>query len=49
MNTPCPRFMPAIAFIAAIWAGVYLCLHDFPVLGGRVCILTFLGNWNTLR
>lgn len=33
------------AFIGALWAGVYLCVHDFPTLGGLVCIITFFANW----
>lgn len=39
------KFASAIAFGASIWAGVYLCLHDFPCLGGWVCILSLLANW----
>lgn len=39
------RIPAAIAFIASIWAGVYLCTHDFPVLGGWVCILTLFATW----
>ncbi len=35
----------AIAFLGSMWAGVYLCIHDFQVLGGWVCILSLLGGW----
>jgi hypothetical protein len=39
------RFASALAFAASMWSGVYLCLHDFPCLGGWVCILSLLGTW----
>lgn len=38
-------YASALAFAASMWAGVYLCMHDFPVLGGWVCILTLFANW----
>lgn len=38
-----------LAFASSMWAGVYLCLHDFPVLGGWVCILSLCGSWGYER
>jgi hypothetical protein len=34
----------ALCWLGALWSGVYLCMHDFPVLGGWVCILVVLGG-----
>jgi len=39
----------ALAFASSMWAGVYLCMHDFPVLGGWVCILTLCATWGFER
>ncbi len=39
------KLASAFAFIGAMWAGVYLCLHDFPTLGGWVCLLSLIGSW----
>ncbi len=35
----------AFAFVGSMWPGVYLCMHDFPSLGGFICILTLFANW----
>lgn len=43
------NLISAAAFAAALWAGVYLCMHDFPVLGGWVCILSLAGTWGFER
>ena len=40
MNT---ELKHCIIIVSCMWAGVYLCTHDFPVLGGWICILTILG------
>lgn len=39
----------ALAFTGSMWAGVYLCLHDFPVLGGSVCVLSLFATWGFER
>ena len=39
------RLASALAFATSMWAGVYLCLHNFPCLGGWVCILSLLATW----
>ena len=39
----------ALAFIAAMAGGVYLAVHDHPVLGGWVCILSLCGDWGFER
>lgn len=40
------RLIPSmLAFIVGMGFGVYLCMHDFPCLGGWVCVLALLGNW----
>jgi len=39
------KFLSVIAFASSMWAGVYLCTHDFPCLGGWVCILSLFGRW----
>ena len=41
------ELMVGLAFASSMWAGVYLCTHDFPTLGGWVCILTLCCNWHT--
>lgn len=35
----------ALAFCAAMATGIYLCMHDFPRLGGWTIILSLLGTW----
>lgn len=35
----------AFAFVSCVWAGVYLCVHDFPRLGGWMCLLSLLATW----
>lgn len=40
-----PALISAAAFASSLWAGVYLCIHGFPVLGGWVCILTLCETW----
>jgi hypothetical protein len=39
------NFASGLAFVSSMWAGVYLCLHDFPVLGGCICILSLCATW----
>lgn len=34
-----------IAFAFAMGSGVYLCTHDFPVLGGWICVLCLVATW----
>lgn len=31
--------------MSAMSAGVYLCIHEFPVLGGCVLILSIFVDW----
>ncbi len=38
-----------LAFASSMWAGVYLCTHDFPTLGGWICVLTLFANWNNTK
>lgn len=39
----------AVAFASSMWAGVFLCMHDFPTLGGWVCVLTLFATWGFER
>lgn len=44
-SSPFKYIGAALGCIACMWAGVYLCVHDFPRLGGWVCILSVLTGW----
>lgn len=37
--------MICLAFMSTVWAGVFLCVNNFPVLGGLVVIFSLLANW----